>query len=79
MFIPSLIKDDLYELADNYCCGSNIYRHEVVPAIIDFFRKNPEIQSDWYDYDCETFECGVFYVAWIEEGRLFTEAFTWRL
>lgn len=78
MFIPSDIKDELYELADNYCCGSNIYRHEVVAAIIEFFN-NKYIQSDWYDYECGDFECGVFYVAWIENDMLHTEAFAWRL
>ena len=80
MFIPSDIKNELYELADNYCCGSNIYRHEVVAAIVEFFdNKHPQIQSDWYDYECGDFECGVFYVAWIENGNLHTEAFAWRL
>lgn len=78
MFVPSKIKDELYELADNYCCGSNVFRFEVISAIVEFFdTKYPHIQSDWYDYSFE--DIGVFYLAWIEDDHLFTEAFAWKL
>lgn len=78
MFHPSYIKDELYELTDNYCCGSNIYRREVCDAIKEFFdNKYPHIESDWYDYSVD--ECGMFFVAWIEVNHLHTEAFEWRL
>ena len=77
MFKPSRIRDELYELTDEYCCGSNVYRYEVIAAIAEFFdNKYPQIQSDWYTYTFE--DCGVFYVAWIEMGQLYTEAFAWR-
>lgn len=77
MFRPSYIKDELYELADEYCCGSNIYRHEVIAAIVEFFdNKYPQIQSDWHTYTFD--DCGVFYVAWIVADQLYTEAFAWR-
>lgn len=77
---PSYIKDELYELANNYRCGSDTYDHEVVEAIVDFFdNKYPQIQCNWYDYNCGDFGRGVFCVAWIEVDQLHTEAFAWKL
>ena len=77
MFKPSYIKDELYEIAERYCCGSNVFRYEIVEAIVRYFNKHTNIQSDWYEYAFD--DIGVFYVAWIENGALQTEAFAWRL
>ena len=78
MFKPSYIKDELYELTDSHCCGSNLYRHTVVAAVVEFFdKKYPHIQSHWYNYSCD--DSGVVYVSWIEVDTLHTEAFEWRL
>jgi hypothetical protein len=77
MFNPSYIKDELYEIVDDHCCGSNIYRKTVIGAVIDFFDKHPNIQFNWQSYTYE--ECGVLYIAWIENEMLQTEAFAWVL
>lgn len=76
MFHPSYIKDELYNLTEEYCVGSNIYRHEVIEAITNFFRTDyPDIQADWHTYIFD--DMGVFYIAWIEMDKLHTESFAW--
>lgn len=78
MFHPSYIRDDLYEIADKHCVAHDTYRRSIIKDVVEYFdNKKPNIQSDWYEYTFEDY--GVFYVAWIENGQLFTEAFAWRL
>lgn len=73
----SQIRCDIQDIAKEHYLGANIYRQSLIPDVLNYFSNKPFIESDWHDYVFE--DCGVFYIAWIENGMLFTEAFAWRL
>ena len=76
-FYPSEIKNDIYDIMDEYLAGSDLYEEDLIDTICCFFEDNEiEYQFDisyWPDY-----MGGVCALAWIEDGHPQMEMFDWR-
>ena len=76
-FYPSEIKNDIYDIMDEYLAGSDLYEEDLIDVICKFFEDNNiEFQYEVAIWpDCYGGSCAF---AWIENGHPQMEMFDWR-
>lgn len=77
IFYPSVIKDEIYNIMDEYLAGSDIYEEATMDAIHDYF-KNEEIE---YTFDASSWpnmDGGTAVFAWVENGHAQIVIFDYR-
>ena len=73
-FVPSQVRQDIYNILEEYNCGIDVYDEDAIGAICDYFNSH-NFQWRLNTCDLPNMTGGICYYSWIENNNLFMEGF----